>query len=298
MATPPILLLLSILSSTGIFLIFRLIERRGIKSFPVIVINYIIASGLGYLLSRKGSQGTGSLPIPFYGLAIVIGILFIVMFFVVGMSSRKAGMSITTVAGKMSVIFPIAFSLLFDPADVLTVLKMAGILIAVPGVIMTVMKKKEGLQDPALIYFPLILFVGMGLVDSLVKLAQYTYISEDNLSLFTALLFSISAIIGVAVSFFRKQTLLSLFRPAVLFWGFCLGMVNFGSIYFLVRTLDYQASAGTGPDSSVVFGINNTGILTLSVFLGLILFREKLTLMNVAGIMTCILATVLLAYAG
>ena len=272
-------------------------EKLGIRTFPVIVINYIIAAGLGFLLNRGISQETGSFPLPFYGLAILIGILFIVLFFVLGISSRKAGMSITSVAAKMSVVFPITFSLIYDPSDALSVLKLAGILIAIPGVIMTVLKKRAGLHNPAFIYIPLILFVGMGLVDSLVKLAQFNFISGNNLSLFTALLFSISAVIGVSVCFVRKENLYSLIKPAVLFWGFCLGTVNFGSIYFLIRTLDYQESTGSGPDSSVVFGINNIGILALSVLLGLILFRERLSLLNIVGILTCILATVLLAYA-
>jgi multidrug transporter EmrE-like cation transporter len=48
----------------------------------------------------------------------------------------------------------------------------------------------------------------------------------------------------------------------------------------------------------VVFGINNIGILVLSVILGMLLFQEKLSRINKAGILICILATILLAYAG
>ncbi len=43
------------------------------------------------------------------------------------------------------------------------------------------------MPDLSLLYLPLILFVGMGLVDSLVKLAQFEYVSDNNLSLFTAI---------------------------------------------------------------------------------------------------------------
>ena len=49
-------------------------------------------------------------------------------------------------------------------------------------------------------------------------------------------------------------------------------------------------------DSSVVFGINNIGIVTLSVLLGVILFRERLSKLNLAGIAICMAATVILAY--
>ncbi len=296
MASPTIFLLLSIFSSTGIFLIFRLIEKRGIGTFPVIVINYIVPSALGFSLSRGILLDGAAFPLPFYFLATLIGVLFIVMFFVVGRSSQKAGMGITTIAGKMSVIFPIAFSILYDPEDVLSALKMVGILVTLPGVLLTVWKKKQDLPDPAYIYLPLILFIGMGVVDSLVKLAQYSYISEHNLSLFTAILFSISALVGLGISLFSKDRLLSLFRPGVLFWGICLGTVNFGSIYFLVRTLDHEDPVTGKLDSSIVFGINNIGIVSLSLLLGFLLFSEKLSRQNIAGISICVLAIILLAF--
>ena len=288
-------LLLSILSSTGIFLIFRLIDRRGVKTFPVIVINYITASSIGFAFSGEAGKGTWDFPLPFFVLAIVIGILFIVMFFLVARSSQKAGMAVTTIAGKMSVIFPIIFSILYDPGDTISLLKTMGILVALAGVLLTIFKKKK-LPDPSLLYLPLILFVGMGIVDSLVKLAQYEYVSDRNLSLFTAILFGISAIIGILVSFTGKSRWLSLFNFRVLGWGVLLGLVNFGSIFFLVRTLNYSHPSHGIIDSSVVFGINNIGIVALSVLLGVLLFREKLSRTNVAGILTCIIATIVLAY--
>ena len=269
----------------------------GVGTFPVIVINYIVASILGYSLAGGTLPAGSGLPLPFYGLAITIGVLFIVMFFVLGRSSQRAGMSITTVAGKMSVVFPIAFSLLYDPGDILTGLKLSGILLVLPGVFMTVLKREIGMPGRGHIYLPLMLFIGMGLVDSLIKLAQYSYVSEENLSLFTALLFSISASIGLALSVLKRDRLRSLVRGPVLCWGSCLGLVNFGSIYFLVRTLDFRDPAGNSMDSSIVFGINNIGIVCLSVLIGRILFTEKLSLMNVAGVVICLAATVILSFA-
>ena len=288
-------LLLSILSSTGIFLIFRLIEKRGVENFPVIVVNYITAASLGFLTGGRSATGTGNFPAPFYGLAILIGILFIVMFFIVARSSQKAGMAVTTIAGKMSVIFPILFSIFYDPNDAISGVKSAGIAVALAGVGMTIYKKRTQWPDPAFIYLPVLLFFGMGLVDSLVKLAQYEFVSDANLSLFTAILFSISAIIGLAASFAGKGRFRKLFTAGAIFWGALLGAVNFGSIFFLVRTLNYQHPEQGSIDSSVVFGINNIGIVSLSVVLGMILFREELSLLNRAGIGICVLATILLA---
>jgi len=290
-------LLLSILSSTGIFLIFRLIEKRGVKNFPVIVINYITAAILGFAFNSRTATEAGDFPAAFYALAILIGILFILMFFVVARSSQKAGMAVTTIAGKMSVVFPILFSILYDVHDSISLLKVTGIMVALTGVLLTIYKKRTQLPDPTFFFLPLILFIGMGFVDSLVKLAQYEYISDSNLSLFTAILFSISALSGLVASFFHRGRFRSLFTPGALIWGVLLGGVNFGSIFFLVKTLNHNHPEHGTIDSSVVFGINNIGIVALSVILGMLLFQEKLSGMNKFGILICIIATILLAYA-
>ena len=291
-------LILSILSSTGIFLIFRLIEKRGVSNFPVIVINYITAAILGFALNSRTAAEPGQFPAAFYALAMIIGVLFILMFFVVARSSQKAGMSVTTIAGKMSVIFPILFSILYDVQDTISLLKAMGIFIALAGVLLTIYKKRTQLPEPAFIYLPVILFIGMGLVDSLVKLAQYEYISDANLSLFAAILFSISALSGLFASFFHRGRFRSIFTPGAFLWGALLGGVNFGSIYFFVKTLNYIHPEHGMVDSSVVFGINNIGIVALSVILGMLLFQEKLSGINKAGVLFCIMATILLAYAG
>jgi drug/metabolite transporter (DMT)-like permease len=290
-------LLLSILSSTGIFLIFRLIEKRGLKNFPIIVINYVTAALLAFALNSRTAAGPGHFPAAFYALAMFIGVLFILMFFVVARSSQKAGMAVTTIAGKMSVIFPILFSILYDVQDTISILKTLGIIVALAGVLLTIYKKRTQLPEPAYIYLPVILFLGMGFIDSLVKLAQYEYISDANLSLFAAILFSISALSGLVASFFRRGRFRSLFAPRSLLWGALLGGVNFGSIFFLVKTLNFIDPENGAIDSSVVFGINNIGIVALSVILGMLIFQEKLSAVNKTGILICIIATILLAYA-
>jgi drug/metabolite transporter (DMT)-like permease len=290
-------LILSILSSSCIFLIFRLIEKRDVKNFPVIVINYFTAALLGFAINRRTLAVSAHAPAGFYALAGLIGILFILMFFVVARSSQKAGMAVTTIAGKMSVIFPILFSIIYDVHDSLSLMKTTGILLALAGVLLTIYKKRTQFPEPAYVYLPFILFVGMGLVDSLVKLAQYEYVSDDNLSLFTAILFSISALGGLFASFLDKGRFKSLFSVPSLYWGLLLGGVNFGSIFFLVKTLNYGHPGHGSIDSSVVFGINNIGIVTLSVILGMFLFREKLSALNQAGILVSIMAIILLAYA-
>lgn len=289
-------LLFCILSSTSIFVIFKFLDRFGVPSFPVIVINYLFATLLGILLTptRHGiERALGSdwlLP------GLVIGFLFIVMFFLVAHSSARAGISVTTVAGKMSVIFPIVFSMLIDPGDRITLPKAAAIATALIGVSLTVIHPEKMKTDRTVVLVPLLLFVGMGVVDSLVKYAQHRFVNDEETALFSAALFFMAFLTGVLVIPFRRGSRSAFGKPNVWFWGAALGAVNFGSIYFLVKTLNYGVPPGSAFDSSVVFGVNNTAIVALSVLAGYVVFSERLLAVNWTGVFLSVVALLLFSW--
>ena len=277
-------LLLCILLSTAIFVVFKSVHRFRLPVFPVIVINYLTATLLGFLVysgdrSWQAISGAGWLPI-----SILIGILFIIMFFLVGISTRKTGISVTTTASKMSVVFPIVFSLVIDPADQLTLLKSAAVAMALGGVALTVYRPDGFRTGGGVILFPLLLFLGMGLVDSLVKLAQQRYVRDDETALFSAVLFMNAFASGAVVAVADHRHAYRFLKPAVWGWGILLGTVNFGSLFFLVRALNFTSPAGSGMDGSVIFGANNISVVALSVLVGLLVFKEKLLVINWIGV--------------
>ncbi len=286
-----IYIFLSILSSTSLFVIFKLLDKFKIETFNVIVLNYLIAAILGFIVNINFSVDTYTQSLSSWYLpAAIIGVLFILMFFVIGKSAQVIGIGITSVASKMSVIFPIVFSILYFAEDV-TTFKIAGVLIALVAIVLTVFKKSNGTKiNPQHIYLPAILFVGMGMVDILIKIAQNNYIEEKDAAIFTSTLFAISFITGVIISFFKKGVLKAYAKPKVLLLGLILGIVNFGSIYFLINALNTNIL-----DSSAIFGINNIGIVSLSIVLGLAFFKEKLSALNWVGIILSITAIYLLS---
>jgi drug/metabolite transporter (DMT)-like permease len=286
-------LLLCILSSTAIFVTFKSLDRFNIPAFPVILINYLVATLLGFLI-YGGNAGISTIPgSSWLPISIIIGIMFILMFFLVAYSTKKAGISVTTVASKMSVIFPIVFSLMIDPGDQLSILKSVAVLTALGGVVLTVYKPEQANRERNVIFIPLLLFVGMGLVDSLVKLAQQKYVSDDETAIFSAILFLNAFISGLLATLFYRKHNHHFSRVKVWGWGIILGAVNFGSIYFLVRALHYTSPSGMHMDSSVIFGANNISIVALSVLVGLLVFRERLRPVNWIGILLSALALLL-----
>lgn len=288
-------LILCILSSTGIFIVFKSLDRFRIPSFPVIVINYLVATLLGFLINHNQVNFSSISKSDWLPLSMIIGILFIVMFFLVAYSTQKAGISVTTVASKMSVIFPIVFSLAIDPSDNITFIKTAAIVCTLSGVALTVYKSRKSTLDRAVIYVPIILFAGMGVVDSLVKFAQHHFVSDPDTALFSAILFLNAFLTGIIILIFMPKHHRRFLQPVTWGWGILLGAVNFGSIFFLVRALNYSSRSGSGIDSSVIFGVNNTGIVGLSILVGLWIFRERLKPLNWLGIFLSAIALILFA---
>ncbi len=289
-------LILSVISATGIFFVFKLADRNRVPSFHLILVNYFIATTLGIILQPID---TISRLIPsgiWLGLSILIGVLFILMFFVVSLSTREAGLSVTTVASKLSVVLPIIFSIIYDAEDKLSLLKSAGILAALTGVLLTVYRKRALEEVSNRFWMPLILFIGMGVVDSLIRLSQYHFVVDENLVVFSIILFSIAFLTGMLIAFTSRKDLSPLLHFKVIYHGLLLGMANFGSIYFLVKSLNYEQNGIRMFDGSVVFGINNLGIVSLSVLLGARLFREQLKLHNWIGISISLLAIILLSW--
>lgn len=286
-------LILCIFSSTAIFVTFKSINRLNIPAFPVIVVNYLAATLFGMLIHKGNADFVSISGSPWLPISIIIGIMFILMFFLVAHSTKKAGLSVTTVASKMSVIFPIAFSLIIDPGDQLSTIKVLAFIAALGGVVLTVYKPGGTNPERGVIFIPLLLFFGMGLVDSLVKLAQQSYVADNETALFSSILFLNAFVSGLIAALFYRKHLSYFLKARVWVWGLLLGAVNFGSIYFLVRALHYTSPGGGHMDSSVIFGANNISIVALSVLIGMMVFREKLRTVNWVGIVLSALSLLL-----
>jgi len=286
-----IFIILSILSLAGIFVIFKIAEKQNTSIINIIVINYFAASIIGFLQSKSN-------PLDIIGkewlfMAVLIGLFFFVFFVIIGWSTKLVGLSITTVAAKMSVVIPIIFSIIYYNEDV-SILKITGILAAVSGVILTVYKpsnnevKKTGLSE---ILVPVILFIGMGISDSMVKYSQNAYLQNESPALFNASLFLISFVSSVLYGLFTKE-IFGIFKAKTILLGLLLGFLNFYGIYFFIKALGSEIF-----DSSIIFGINNVGIVSLSVLTGLFLFKEKLYKINKLGILVSIIAIFILSQA-
>ncbi|MEA3451248.1 MAG: DMT family transporter [Bacteroidota bacterium] len=282
-----IFLLLSILSSTIITIVFKIQDKYNIKLFPVIVINYIIATALGFIINKTPIHFGQIISSSWFMGALGIGTLLILGFYLIGYSTKKIGISITTVSNKMSVVLPIIFSI-FAFSEGINTLKIIGIFIALLSVFFTVYRKKTKEFDNKFIFIPILLFFTIGIIDSLVKFSQ-SEMTESQIPIFTAISFGLSGITGIILSFFNSTKFFDYFSIKTLTTGIIIGAANFGSMFFVIHALNKS-----GLDSSIVFGINNVGIISLSVLVAFVFFKEKLRPINWLGIGLSLLAVILL----
>lgn len=285
-------LLLTIISATGIYVCFKFIERTGTKLINPIVVNYLIAAIAGFWLN-KSIPVTQILNSDWLVLGIFQGILLIVLFFFVGFSSRKAGISVTTVSAKMAVVIPMLFSIIFFKENA-GFLKYLSILLAVVAVGLSVYKKQTGKTKTNVlaIVFPVILFFGMGIENSILIYAKEKYIDESVSALFSATLFSVALLSGIVLMLFKPSVFKGFAKPKTLLLGAVLGLFNYGSIYFMLMALNSDVFS-----NSVSYGIVNVGIVALSVLTGTMFFKEELSKINKLGVFLALITFVILTFA-
>lgn len=284
-------LVLSILCSTSILILFKLLDKRGLNTFSAIIINYFVASLFGFALGYSEMQVFFGNPGRWMLFALIIGISFVFMFYIIAITTQKLGITVSSVSGRMSVIIPIVFSILYESEEV-GLLKGTGIVFALLAIFLMIFRENNQPVERRLLFLPFIMFFGMGTIDSMIKYSQAQFLKSVHLTSFMTLLFGISALSAVLFHLLRPKKNRTFNRKTVLI-GLLLGLVNFGSLYFFI-----QALSQSGVDSSVVFGINNLGIVTASILVALLVFREKLSKLNWIGVFIAFITIIILSVSG
>lgn len=279
-------LLATTLLATSIFIIFRYFKKFGVDNLQAITANYMVAGTFGFLAYNKPFSVSSVIEAPWLPLILLIGVFFIAVFFLFALSTQKAGVAITAVSSKMSVVIPAAGGFLLF-GDQLSLLKLAGIVAALLAFYFTFKTKGKMIVNYGAMVLPILLFIGTGTNDLLMKYSDFNYVGDDLLLKISSI-FMVSLILGatmLTVQYMRGKAKLR-FRNFL--FGFFLGFVNFASTYTLFKSMEYF-------DSSLMFPIRNTGVVALSALAGLWLFSEKLNPTNRIGIALAILAIILIA---
>jgi len=285
-----IYLLLSILASTIIFINFKLFERFNINILQAIVVNYFVAFITG-MIAYDGQVKISQIPsLDWFYFTLILGALFIIVFNLMAITTQQSGLSVVSIATKMSVVIPVLFGLCYYKES-LNGIKLTGIIIALIAVYLASNKSNEGIRiERKLFFLPISVFIGSGVIDTSIKYLEDTYVDHNDVPLFSAIIFLAAALVGLILIGFQVVKRNFKFDFKNIIAGVCLGIPNYFSIYFLVKALRSDIL-----ESSGIFAINNVAIVTLSTFTGILLFKEKLIRDNWIGIFLAILSIILIS---
>ncbi len=282
-------LLATIVLNVVLFMLFKLFPRYDVDGLQAIVFNYIVCVITGSLFIGYFPIGAESLHQPWLPWAALLGFCFIGLFNLIAYCTKVEGMTTTTIANKLSLVIPVVFSyFLYD--EELGIGEIAGVTLALPAVYFATRRKKEDVEVRSF-WLPLLLFVGSGLLDTLVKYVEEHFLQDAaNHAIYTIHTFATAALLGSLFLLIMFLTGKRRFDPKNILAGMLLGVPNFFSIYCLIRLLhsDFLQSSAAIP-------VNNIGIVLLSSLVAIWFFGEKSGPTRLLGIVLSLLAILLIA---
>ncbi|BDW94313.1 GRP family sugar transporter [Muricauda ruestringensis] len=282
-------LALSVLSSTWIFVVFKLYDVYKVQTLIAIIVNYFTACSVGLLLYDQPLEIQQILGASWIWGPIFMGVLFITIFNLMAKTSQVAGVSVASVATKMSLVIPVLLGVLLY-REQLSAFETIGILLALAAVYLVSGKGKGIHVDRKHLILPILVFLGSGVIDSSIKYFEEEHLSDPEIPIFSSMIFGFAALSGLVFIAIRPNKKEMKLNMKNVLGGVALGIPNYFSIYFLIRALRADLLG-----SAAIFTINNVAIVMLSTLIGILLFKEKLTPKNWAGVALSVLSIILVA---
>jgi len=284
-----IFLLLSIAFSTFINLIFRWFKDFNVNKFQAIIVNYVVCFIIGFSLSTH-QDIMSYVHEQWFIYCILLGFLFIAIFFSMALTTEKLGISVTAVSGKMSVVITILFAYFFAKEDI-TLLFVIGLILSILSIYFITIKKELHIDKRYLI-LPVIVFLGGGMIDTSLKVLQQAYSQDIPLSTISYSIFLGAFIAGTSIYLVKEKSNFSSWEWKSVKAGVALGVPNYFSIFFLLSAIE-----GFSVKSAFVFGVNNVGVVLVSTLLSVLIFKEKLEPKNQWGLLLAVLSIAIISYA-
>ena len=285
-----IYILLSILFNAVLFVIIKLFAKFNIDTLQALVVNYFVAFLVGLLFLEVDVVPQEIINENWFKGSILLGFVFISTFYATTLTSQRNGLSVASVASKMSVIIPITLGV-FLYNETLNAIKIIGILLALVAVYFTSKKETGEVQKATNLLYPILVFIGAGTIDSSLKYLQTFLVASDKISLFSSITFLCAFFVGLLILLFLSIQGKIQFSGRNILGGIALGLPNYFSLYFLVKMLEAKAF-----ESATLFTIHNIAIVIVSTFVGILFFKEQISIRNAFGIGLALFALYLVTY--
>ena len=284
-----IFVLLSVICSVLVSVLLKLARRLQIDVSQAIAWNYVVTSVLTAWLLRPTLSTLRGPGVPWLAL-VALGILLPTIFLALAAAVRHAGIVRSDAAQRLSLLFSLlAAFLLFG--EQLNAVKLAGIalgLLALLGMIWRSGSTVAATRGAAAWLYPLLVFVGFGVIDILFKRVALAGIPlGDSLQA----MFALALLVAFAMQLWRFLRNHVRFTARSALAGVALGAANFGNILFYLR-----GHRALPAHPALVFASMNIGVVALGAVVGLLLFRERLSRLNLGGVALAVVAIGVIAW--
>ncbi len=304
-------LVFAVVCSVAIGMIFKHAGRRQMDRTALLTVNYATAVGVAVVLLGVGGRSVQeglTLSWELLVLGSATGGLLIAGFFTLAWATEVAGMSLAIGVMRVSVVVPFLASWLVW-GEVPTVAQEIGMGLAMGAFFLLAHRRSTlepvpasapvGSERPALSSLapPMVdwyvagvlglTFCLGGAVDVSMKAFEEGFGDGNSRVLFLLMAFGVAFLIGAGIVLRRGMRRGEWPRSGTIGWGVLLGIVNYGSLEFLLRAIEVLP----GP---FVFPANNIAIMSLAAILGVTVWSEHLSRANRTGLALAIVALVLL----
>lgn len=276
-------LIASVACSVAVSILLKVARQKQVDVGQAIAVNYLVAVLLAVALLQPHPSSLLNPATPWW-ILIALGVLLPTIFLAMAAAVRHAGIVLSDAAQRLSLFIPLlAAFLLFG--EQLGVQKLLGVGLALTALLCLLARPRQAdgpAQNGRSVAMLLAVWVGYGTIDILFK-----QLSKAGAAFSSSLVvsFSLAGVLILAWLLARRTR----WNRASLLAGLLLGLLNFGNIYFYIRA--HQ----TFPDNpTLVFSAMNIGVISLGALVGAGFFKEKLSLVNMAGVALAIAAIVAL----
>lgn len=270
----------AIVAGVYIYSVFRAFNKWNINTLQAIVVNYITAAILGAALHAQSPW-----PWAYLGKAALMGVYFVLLFNLTAYVARQGGLTMVAVAGKLSLVIPLVFSVAYlqEPMDGA---QWIGVALALVAVVLVSGRIQSNGMAPL---WPMLLFLGSGLLDISFKIIQLHWVQPRDIGIFSTFIFATAGLSGWVWQRVVPSERIQRWQWRNMAAGAALGVVNYFSVVLLLTALER-----TGWSSGSVFAFHNLGIVAGSTLMALGLFHEQLQLRQWIGLTIALLSLVLL----
>jgi drug/metabolite transporter (DMT)-like permease len=282
-------LIMAVLCTVALILLFKVFDRFKINTLQAIAVNYWTAAicGMAFLGNMGLVFDSTHVSQPWFIVAAILGMSFFIVFNLTGQTTIKYGVSTASIAMKLGLVIPVMLAFIVYKEPV-TTLKVIGIILALGAVVLSSIKQEEGGgKGVTLALLPLLVFFGSGGCDSGVQYANKQFFLNGGEEAFVIFIFVFAAITGTSVVLYNIIVNKHKVELKNIVGGIALGIPNYFSLYFIMK-----AMVSSGLNSSTLFPVNNISTVAVATIFSVVLFKEKLSKLNLVGLGLGILSIV------